>query len=105
MMSGKVRIDTGEAFVKTAGGFLWTGILFLPAMHERYTYPLDILLILLAFLDRRYWKYAAVSVLLSLTTYGDFLFGGGNVNRWNGVIYVVAWISFMLTIDTSCVKK
>lgn len=105
VMSGKVRIDTGEAFVKTSGGFLWTCILFLPAMHERYTYPLDILLILLAFLDRRYWKYVAVSVLLSLTTYGDFLFGGGSVNRWNGVIYVVAWISFMLIIDTSCVKK
>lgn len=72
---------------------------------RRYTYPLDILLILLAFLDRRYWKYAAVSELLSLTTYGNYLFGSGSVNRWNGVIYVIAWMSFMLTIDTSCVKK
>lgn len=105
VMSGKVRIDTGEAFIKTAAGFLWTCILFLPAMHERYTYPLDIFLILLVFLDRRYWKYAAVSVLLSLMTYGNYLFGSGSVNQWNGVIYVVAWISFMSTIDTSCVKK
>ncbi len=104
-MLGKVRIDTGEAFIKTAAVFLWTCILFLPAMHERYTYPLDILLILLVFLDRRYWKYAAVSVLLSLMTYGNYLFGSGSVNQWNGVIYVVTWISFMSTIDTSCVKK
>ena len=105
VMSGKVRMDTGEAFIKTAAGFLWTCILFLPAMHERYTYPLDILLILLAFLDRRYWKYAAVSALLSLTTYGNYLFESGSVNQWNGVIYVATWISFMSTIDTSCVKK
>lgn len=46
--------------------------IFLPNMHERYTYLLDILLIVLAFLDKKYIMLATVSNLLSLITYAKY---------------------------------
>lgn len=95
VLSLNLEMDTGEAFVGIATGFLWTCVLFLPAMHERYTYPVDILLILMTFINHKYWKYAAVSVLLSLSTYGNYLFGTGSVDIWNAIIYVVAWMIFV----------
>ncbi len=59
----------------------------LPAMHERYSYPLDILLLILGTLNKKYLIYAVVSVMLSTITYGHYLFGteGNNAVSRNSV--------------------
>lgn len=97
-MSEKMKIDTAEDYLGVAAWFVWTCLLFLPAMHERYTYPLDILLVMLSFLSAKYLKYAATSVILSATTYACYLFENQPVNRINAVVYTVAWLHFTYTI-------
>ena len=72
VLASKLRIDSADSFIGAAIGFVWLCILFLPALHERYTYPLDILLLILAAVDRKYLKYAVVSELLSLSTCGAY---------------------------------
>lgn len=94
----KKRIDTSEQFINTATWFVWTCILFLPAMHERYTYPLDILLILLVFIDRKYLKYAVLSILLSLITYGAYLFGNIGTNAYFAIANLIGWLHYTYTI-------
>lgn len=54
---------------------VWSCLLFLPAMHERYGYMLDVLLLILAFLDLRWAVFSFLMVLTSCSTYGVFLFG------------------------------
>ncbi len=88
IMAYKIRINTLEHFFGIATWFVWTCVLFLPAMHERYTFLLDILLVILAFILPRYIKYACLSVLLSLYTYGNYLCGIGTLN----IIFVFLYI-------------
>lgn len=54
--------------------FIWSMVLFLPCMHDRYAYLLDLLLVMMACCDRRFIKYAVVALLTSLYFYGCFLF-------------------------------
>ena len=82
-----------------AAWFIWSMVLFLPCMHDRYAYLLDVLLVLQACLDRRYAKYAVVAVLASLYFYGCFLF----VQRdeapiWLSVVYLLAYLHYTGTL-------
>lgn len=95
VLASKLRIDSADSFIGAAIGFVWLCILFLPAMHERYTYPLDILLLILAAVDRKYLKYAVVSELLSLSTYGAYLFGTGGVTCLHAVLFTAAWLYYV----------
>lgn len=94
ILSGKKKMDSAEQFINTAAWFAWTCILFLPAMHERYTFMLDILLILLSFVNQKYIKYAMVSSGLSLFTYNIFLFGNGTLEPIHAWIYLAAWLHY-----------
>ena len=49
-------------------------MLFLPAMHERYGYPYEILAIILAVLQPKTIPLCAGLVGISLCTYGSYLF-------------------------------
>lgn len=98
ILSGKKKLDTHEQFLHTAAWFLWTCILFLPAMHERYTYALDIVLLMLCFKNSTYVKYAALSILLSCITYGGYLFHSGTPEKVGAFLYVISWVHFSTTI-------
>lgn len=84
--------------------FVWTMLMFLPCMHDRYAYPLDIMLLLMAFLDRRFVKYAVVAVLVSLYLYSDYLFEPRNLIMGSqgmkvvAVIYLLTYIHFSKTL-------
>ena len=94
VLDGKKKMNTSEQYLNTCCWFLWTCILFLPAMHERYTYPLDIILIILCLLDKKYYKYATISVLFSITGYASYLFKTDGIMYWQALLYVFAWIHF-----------
>lgn len=53
----------------------YTCVMFLPRMHERYGFAAEILLVVLALLDRKYILYAVVSSIVALISYMPFLFG------------------------------
>ena len=98
VLTRQKELDEPEQYLQTAAWFVWTCTLFLPAMHERYTYLIDILLVILCFTDRKYSKYAFVSCAFSLLTYTNYLFKNGGVDKWHALIYVAAWLHFSYTI-------
>lgn len=101
-MSDKLKLENALSYVSTATWFVWTCLLFLPAMHERYTYLLDILLVVLVFLDNKYLKYAVVSVMLNIMTYCHFLFGTPfTLIQWCSIAYIISWSHFTYTLITT----
>lgn len=93
MYKGK-RLEQPLAFLQMAAWTAWTCILFLPAMHERYSYMVDILLILLIFVNSRYWIITAAEVISSLLRYQTYLFDGAEVSIIHAAIYLGAWLWF-----------
>lgn len=88
------RLTSSVEFLKAAVWTAWTCILFLPAMHERYSYLVDILLLLLVFINRRIWIVAAVEIISSMLRYQAYLFGGAEVSTIHAIVYLAAWLYF-----------
>lgn len=65
---------SGENLLCMAFLLAYTCVLFLPAMHERYGYPYEILAIVLAVLRPKTIALCAGLIGISLCTYGSYLF-------------------------------
>ena len=91
----------GGRFYAVAAWFMWSMLLFLPSMHDRYAYLMDLLLLVVACLDRRYLKFAVVAILMSLYYYGIYLFGDrGNGHVLAAVAYLLAYLYYTRTLVT-----
>jgi Gpi18-like mannosyltransferase len=98
-LNHKHNILSNERFYAVAAWFMWSMLLFLPSMHDRYAYLLDLLLVLLACWDRRFAKYAVITVLISLYYYGIYLFGDrGDGHVMAAVIYLVTYLHYTWTL-------
>ena len=85
---------------------MWTMLLLLPSMHDRYAYLLDLLLVLLACWDRRFLKYAVITVLVSLYYYGIYLFGDkGNGHVVAAIIYLVTYLHYTWTLVSNIKRE
>lgn len=104
MLSKKIKMDTLEEYISIAAGFVWTCLILLPAMHERYTYPLDILLLILGTLNKKYLIYAVVSVMLSTITYGHYLFGTEGITQYHAILYILIYIKYIGTLFNNNTK-
>lgn len=68
------RIDT-DTLLELSVWSIWCCVLLLPAMHERYAFAVDVLSVVLALRNKKYiWVCVAIN-LVSLISYGNFLFG------------------------------
>lgn len=52
---------------------IWTCVMFLPAMHDRYAYMLEVLFIVAVLMDIRLWPYAFVAEVATLLHYSGYL--------------------------------
>ena len=95
----KMPIDLFQQILCISIFIEWTCIIFLPAMHERYTYVLDLLLVMLAFTDRRYIKYAITALLTSCVAYC------ARLNSLLILIYIFTWLCFSYTLFREKVFK
>ena len=86
----KVDLTNVENFLFTAVWTSFTCLMFLSSMHERYSYLLDILLILYVVVARRHYAIAVISALVSLRGYCYYLFDNYEVLtlQWTAVIFV-----------------
>ncbi len=106
IISDKKRIVTGEEYLHSAVWFMWALLLFLPSMHERYAYPMDMLLICLSFISPKYIKFAAVSVTFSTMAYSsvimsappDYLMLPSLITDTHALVYTFMWLYFTYTI-------
>lgn len=98
-LNHKATVLTHERFYAVAAWFMWSMLLFLPSMHDRYAYMLDLLLVLVACVDRRYIKYAVVASLISLYYYGIYLFGDrGEGHVLLALVYLLTYLHFTRTL-------
>ena len=103
-----------ESYLILAAWCTWTCFLFLPSMHERYSYLSDLLLVLLALLSHKYLPYALVAVCISGITYTNYL---QDYTLWRVIPYLTpitagAWFAFTfrilpasLTLDKHCTNQ
>ena len=80
-VGGKIK-ENPLSLLTVAAWSAWTCILFLPAMHDRYGYLLDALLVLLCFFKPQFIKYAAVQIFGSGVVYTSYLYG----YRWREIM-------------------
>ena len=109
VITGNKKTNTPECFLNTAAWFVWTEIMFLPFMHERYGYITDILLLCLCFIKPKYIKYAALSIALSTLAYGTAILSTPeqpqlfptNMSVFAAAAYIFMWIYFSYDIIKS----
>ena len=98
IMSGHKELSHPEDFLNFACWICWTCILILPVMHERYTYGLDILLLLLCFLNKIYIPFALVSGMLSLLSYSYFLFDTPYMEKTASLFFITTYVIYTCII-------
>lgn len=74
MMKNKVDIDDNKIFVYTSVWVVYTCIMFLVNMHDRYAYLLDVLFLISIFVNKNLLKYWIIPLVISLVVYGNYLF-------------------------------
>lgn len=96
-LENKIRLQ-GQEFVHICIWTVWTTLLFLPAMHERYSYLLDVLLIVLVFLDIKFIKISIAATVVSIMTYGNYLFNNGFDCRLMSIVYLCLYVDYTYTL-------
>lgn len=95
-------LNNHSNFLVTATWFTWTAVMLLPKMHERYTFMIDILLVLLSFTNKRFVKYAAISLAINTWIYYYFftdpLFPPLYTKIARSVIYSAAYLFFTCSL-------
>lgn len=97
VLNGRIKIDTPSEFLEVCVLCLWTVLLFLPAMHERYVYLLDLVIFFLAVINKKYIKYAACCLIMSCMSYGFYLFNTF-VLSWHALIYFIFYLLFVYEV-------
>lgn len=98
VLSRRKRMDTFEKIIGLAVFIEWTCIVFLPAMHERYTYVMDLLLLVLFLVNWKYFSYTFIAVFTSYLTYTAYLFTNKGLSAWIVLIYILFWIHYCYTL-------
>lgn len=95
----KVDLKNLETFLLTTAWTVFTCIMFLSSMHERYGYLLDIILIVYAAVSAKHLWIPIVSTLISLRGYCYYLFSYELISlQFTAIIYTAlyVYITFLL---------
>ena len=88
---------------------LWsamTCVLFLPFMHERYGFLVDILSIIYVFSFKKHWWIAVLLNMLSFFTYMDYLYSAWFYNyRDMAILYFATYLFFSLYVIKDFYKE
>ena len=108
----KVSFETDYDVFRVMAWFLWAAMLFLPRMHERYSFALDVVLVFVVLFDIRNLWYMLIEIMCSTVMYGYYLFLNDGVGVPVFIVYFVAWAlysrRFLLDnagIDTALKKE
>lgn len=99
----KPALENGDVFLACAAWVVWTCVMFLPSMHERYTYPLEILLLMLVVINfRKYFIPFILCEAVSFMMYALFLFDSFAVETILPILYfsVYGYFTFVLIKDS-----
>lgn len=89
-----LKLEKPQGFMNLCVWSLWTCMLFLPSMLSRYAYPMDILLIILVFLDWKVLPEAILANAMSISMIGRNMFGFEPPYFALAVIYLLGYCLF-----------
>lgn len=101
---GCYRYITSEKYSDTSSYYafaawsVWTVVIFLPSMHERYAFMADALLVVLSLMNYRYAPFAIIAVCMSLYCYCLYFFGWDppHGHPIQSFIYTMTYLTFTL---------
>ncbi|MCM1185630.1 MAG: hypothetical protein NC251_01065 [Lachnoclostridium sp.] len=93
-MQKKIPLYRTKYFILMAAWSVWTCVLFLPEMHERYGYLLDILLLLVLFFEHRYAAAILPAFVSGIITYSCYLFHRDYNLVALSVLYTAAYFTY-----------
>lgn len=84
----------------------YTCVFFLPVMHERYSFPYEILGIIVLFYNRKTIFSWIGLIILACFTYGNYLFGlGVTINYIPAFLNLCIYISYVLLLNYEMIKE
>lgn len=101
MIRRRMTFDAQNMF-NTAIWSVFTCVMFLPAMHERYGYPLVLLLVIAAVLNPRMSGYAVAAEVLTLISYAWFLWSGSQAAKTPKYICSMAFVALYVSFMVQC---
>ena len=87
-------LETPEEMIAVAAWMVWTCVVFLPAMHERYAYLLDMLLVSLVFINRRYLFFGMAAIGGSVIGYSSSLYDLHVMSLEMNIIYLTFYFIY-----------
>lgn len=95
---------TALSVLEIACLFTWTCVEFLPCMHERYSYCLEILLLVLVMIEHRYLLCLLIEEGEILMRYRSYLYEGGTLASVDAIIYLLAYMVFAMMVMVRIVR-
>ena len=90
----RICLEQRENYLLVSIWTVWTCLIFLPAMHERYGFLLDILFLVLFWVNPKYMFFTVIPMVTSVVTYAHYLLGTGSYLRGLAVLYLVSYIGY-----------
>lgn len=81
-----------ENIVNTAFIFVYTCVLFLPGMHERYGFLFEMLSLIICFKNKKMIPASALLIMISCITYGSSLFEGHPISPYLAILNIMIYI-------------
>ncbi|KRM95380.1 hypothetical protein FC19_GL001991 [Liquorilactobacillus aquaticus DSM 21051] len=104
LMGKRIDLGNDELFLTILVWTVWTCVMFLPSMHDRYAYMLDIFLVISVFKNKKFVLFAAISVGTSMLEYSPMMFGS-NINPFEiSVCYLATYLFFTYNLVKKAVE-
>lgn len=83
---------------------MFTCVMFLPAIHKRYAYPVDILMIVLLIVNKKYLFAAIPELINSYLSYGRYLFNNFDTSSIIAYSYIslLVYLTFTIVLFVDC---
>lgn len=92
LLNRRINLRKPKTLLLAAAVTSWTCVLFLPSMHERYSYLTDLLLIMLVISDRDYLIPGVIPPIISIISYAAYLTGGGRNLEYMALFHMIAYL-------------
>ena len=100
------RVDNTVHFMSLLIWTVWTCLMFMPVMHERYGYLLEVLLVVMCFMNvKKYWIFGAGIVTSTLLTYSHYLYGAEINLRLIGVACFLLYCAYTFDYFSASLKE
>lgn len=78
---------------------------FLPFMHERYAFVGEMIIVILAFLDKNYFVYSATTIIVTLFEYVRFLLYSNETGSPLDILFALLRLTVIVLIAQDVIKK